>query len=100
MQIDDVRIFFSLSLSLSFALALALALLLAIDRESREMYNSLFVDLSLSEGKHISKTERKRRNLMHDKSLIYGEVCEGSIALSSIRVPRRFRGSEVLQGTN
>lgn len=44
------------------------------DRDSRCMYDELFAGLSLSEGKSLSKTERKRRGLLNDKALIYGEV--------------------------
>ena len=44
------------------------------DRDSRRMYDDLFAGLSLSEGKTLSKTERKRRGWLDDKALIYGEV--------------------------
>lgn len=44
------------------------------DRDSRSMYDDLFAGMSLSEGKTLSKTERKRRGWLGDKALIYGEV--------------------------
>ncbi|CAN0271988.1 unnamed protein product, partial [Scytosiphon promiscuus] len=44
------------------------------DRESRRLFESLFGGLSLSEGKSLSKAERRRKGLMNDRALIYGEV--------------------------
>ncbi|CAM9911789.1 unnamed protein product, partial [Discosporangium mesarthrocarpum] len=45
-----------------------------IDAESQQMYNRLFSNYTLEAGKTLSKTERERRFLTADKSLIYGEV--------------------------
>lgn len=47
---------------------------LETDRESKRLYESLFVGLSLAEGKSLSKAERRRKGLMDDRALIYGEV--------------------------
>ncbi|CAM9131602.1 unnamed protein product [Ectocarpus fasciculatus] len=51
-----------------------------IDRESKRLYESLFVGLSLAEGKSLSKAERRRKGLMDDRALIYGEVDFASFA--------------------
>ncbi|CAN0106555.1 unnamed protein product, partial [Hapterophycus canaliculatus] len=50
------------------------------DRESGRLFESLFAGLSLSEGKSLSKAERRRKGLMNDRSLIYGEVDFASFA--------------------
>lgn len=44
------------------------------DRESRRLFDSLFAGLSLSEGKSLSKAERRRKGLLNDRALIYGEA--------------------------
>ncbi len=44
------------------------------DRESRRLFDFLFAGLSLSEGKSLSKAERRRKGLMNDRALIYGEA--------------------------
>lgn len=50
------------------------------DRESRRLFDSLFAGLSLSEGKSLSKAERRRKGLMNDRALIYGEAsAEGRV---------------------
>ncbi|CBJ26518.1 conserved unknown protein [Ectocarpus siliculosus] len=51
-----------------------------IDHESKRLYESLFVGLSLAEGKSLSKAERRRKGLMDDRALIYGEVDFASFA--------------------
>ncbi|CAB1109286.1 unnamed protein product [Ectocarpus sp. CCAP 1310/34] len=51
-----------------------------IDRESKRLYESLFVGLSLAEGKSLSKAERRRKGLMDNRALIYGEVDFASFA--------------------
>jgi len=38
------------------------------------LYNELFVDTSVEIGKALSKSEREKKNLNEEKSLIYGEV--------------------------
>ena len=64
------------------------------DRESRRLFDSLFAGLSLSEGKSLSKAERRRKGLMNDRALIYGEVsvADGEIWPKSLIFPdlRRF----------
>lgn len=44
------------------------------DQESGRVFDSLFADFSLSEGKSLSKAERRRTGVLADKGLIYGEV--------------------------
>ena len=45
-----------------------------IVEESSKSYDALFFDTSLEVGKSLSKEERDKLDLNHEKSLIYGEI--------------------------
>lgn len=45
-----------------------------IEEYSTNLYNALFAECSLEDGKYLSKSERERNKLHENKSLIYGEV--------------------------
>eukprot|EP00903_Cladosiphon_okamuranus_P012092 g11351.t1 len=64
-----------------------------IDRQSRRLFDSLFAGLSLSEGKSLSKAERRRKGLMNDRALIYGEVDFSNFA-TILREVAAMRGSK------
>ncbi|OQS00826.1 calcineurin-like phosphoesterase [Thraustotheca clavata] len=45
-----------------------------IDIETFKLFDSLYLDCTLEKGKEISRKERQEHELLHEKSLVYGEV--------------------------
>ncbi|EQC27258.1 hypothetical protein SDRG_14880 [Saprolegnia diclina VS20] len=60
-----------------------------IDIETFKLFDSLYLDCPLEKGKDISRKDREEQELLHEKSLVYGEVDYHAFLDVLSRVPIR-----------